>query len=184
MNPPAYIRDDGSFDIALPADVVKSELKLTVIDEQGNITEQPLMIDPGQISTVKALAPPKALKIALVFANSKYSQNGIPDLDTPSRDAAIVKEALQTKFGFDARVIENATKAQIIGAIKSLRSEVSEQDQVLIYYAGHGYEDAKTGTGYWLPVDATTTSAKNWLSTTDAARSERVNDFETGVGLI
>ncbi|MEI6987053.1 MAG: caspase family protein, partial [Rhodospirillaceae bacterium] len=64
----------------------------------------------------------------------------------------------------------DATKKQIATALRTLQENAAEQDQILIYYAGHGYASAKTGVGYWLPVDATTDSGANWISTADVGR--------------
>ena len=94
----------------------------------------------------------------------------IRDRDTPGRDVALISGVLRAKFGYETRVVANATKAKMVEAIWALHSELNEQDQVVIYYAGHGYENEKSGVGYWLPTDATTSSAANWISTTDVAR--------------
>ncbi|CAK0771471.1 hypothetical protein CCP2SC5_540001 [Azospirillaceae bacterium] len=59
------------------------------------------------------------------------------------------------------------SQSDIINALRALQGEVTEKDQIIVYYAGHGYEVEKTGVGYWLPVDATPISIKNWLSNKD-----------------
>ncbi len=161
-----FVRDDGSFEAVLPAGQSGQDVKITMIDSKGVVQERNPMVQPvagGKVS----LAQPR--KIALLFANSDYSRSGIPDLTTPANDAGRVSEVLHDKLGFDIRVINNATKADMVQAIRALHSEVTDKDQVMIYYAGHGYENQRTGIGYWLPVDATTGSAKNWISTRDLA---------------
>ena len=161
-----FVHDDGSFEVVLPAGAEKGEVKITIVDENGQVMEQTPVIQPGAKGTGK---PPAPRKVAVLFANSLYSPNGIPDLNTPANDAARVSEALHNKLGFETRVISNATKADMVQAIDGLHSEVTENDQVFIYYAGHGYANERTGVGYWLPVDATTKSARNWMSTRDLA---------------
>ena len=163
-----FVRDDGSFEVALPAGTGKDEVKLTIVDERGQVREQTLAAQA--VTTAVAGKTPQPRKIALLFANSDYSRNSIPDLNTPANDAARVSEVLHNKLGFVTRVIANASKADMVQAIEALHSEATESDQVFIYYAGHGYENERTGVGYWLPVDATTTSAKNWMSTRDLAK--------------
>jgi uncharacterized caspase-like protein len=44
---------------------------------------------------------------------------------------------------------------------------LSEKDNLLVYYAGHGVVDKETGRGYWLPVDADPDLPTNWVPTTD-----------------
>ncbi|CAK0765179.1 hypothetical protein CCP2SC5_370007 [Azospirillaceae bacterium] len=63
----------------------------------------------------------------------------------------LVGKALKSKFGYEICIIPDAGKDQIVEALRSLRTEVGEKDQVIIYYAGHGYLNEKSGVGYWLP---------------------------------
>ena len=42
-------------------------------------------------------------------------------------------------------------------------------DSVIIYYAGHGYRNEKTGGGYWIPADASVTDPTSWISNTDVS---------------
>jgi hypothetical protein len=48
-----------------------------------------------------------------------------------------------------------------------MRSQLTEKDNLLVYYAGHGVRDDQTGRGYWLPVDADPDLPTNWVPTTD-----------------
>ena len=45
----------------------------------------------------------------------------------------------------------------------TLRAELTEEDNLLIYYAGHGYLDRQSGDGFWLPADADRDSQANWV---------------------
>ena len=45
-----------------------------------------------------------------------------------------------------------------------LRRELGPDDNLLIYYAGHGYVDEETEEGYWLPVDAVEDDPVDWIS--------------------
>ena len=58
---------------------------------------------PGNTCAVAAGKAARPRKIALLFANSDYSRNGIPDLNTPANDVARVSEALHNKLGFVTR---------------------------------------------------------------------------------
>ena len=48
--------------------------------------------------------------------------------------------------------------------LNRLRAELSEKDNLLIYYAGHGYIDTASDTGFWLPIDAQPDNEVNWIS--------------------
>ena len=41
---------------------------------------------------------------------------------------------------------------------------MSERDDLLIYYAGHGELDRANMRGHWLPIDAEPDSSANWIS--------------------
>ncbi len=55
----------------------------------------------------------------------------------------------------------------MIGALTKLRGKLTSNDNLLIYYAGHGELDAVAEQGYWLPVDAEVDVPTNWVSTSD-----------------
>ena len=45
-----------------------------------------------------------------------------------------------------------------------LREALDEEDNLLIYYAGHGKLDESQELGYWLPIDAEQGNNINWIS--------------------
>ncbi len=58
----------------------------------------------------------------------------------------------------------NATRADILVAINSYRRTLTIHDNLLIYYAGHGWLDKDADQGYWLPVNATRNNQVEWIS--------------------
>ncbi len=94
---------------------------------------------------------------ALIIGNSEYRdpQRRWRSLATPLADARAVRDLLRERYGFsDVQLVENATRREILLAMSDLARRVLPDDNVLIYYAGHGFLDPETGTGYWVPVDA------------------------------
>ncbi|WP_042703122.1 caspase family protein, partial [Azospirillum sp. B506] len=164
-----FIDEQGQFRTSIPVEPGATEATLTMTDETGKTTEQRIAIDSAAAAPDPA-APPKPRKIALMIAVDSYRDGAIPALATPDADIKAVGKALNDHLGYETRVLRNPTKAQIGDALRKLGREVGEQDQVMVYYAGHGYELAETGTGYWLPADAETTSARNWVSNNDIGR--------------
>jgi uncharacterized protein YgiM (DUF1202 family) len=104
--------------------------------------------------------------VALVIGNDNYA-NGLPSLKTAGDDAWAVAETLKNDYGFRVTVIVDATRSQIIGALARLRETLTWDDNLLIYYAGHGSYDQGSDQGYWLPVDAVPDDPTNWVSNTD-----------------
>ncbi|MFP6689748.1 MAG: caspase family protein, partial [Alphaproteobacteria bacterium] len=52
----------------------------------------------------------------------------------------------------------------ILDALDEAREKLGDVDNLLIYYAGHGFLDEEAGRGYWLPVDAKPNRRSGWVS--------------------
>jgi uncharacterized caspase-like protein len=74
---------------------------------------------------------------------------------------------LEKDYGFAVTTISDASRYDILAAMDDLRSKLTHQDNLLIYYAGHGYFDQDAERGYWLPVDASQDTSANWVSNAD-----------------
>jgi uncharacterized caspase-like protein len=103
--------------------------------------------------------------LALIIGNEEYKD--FSRLRSPLADAHALAALLGRDYGFNVTVLANATRYQILSALSRLRQQATENDHVLIYYAGHGYLDEATSRGYWLPVDAEHDNVANWISTSD-----------------
>jgi len=99
---------------------------------------------------------------ALVVGNNDYRY--LPKLNTALNDAQAMAALLQNTYAFDVRVIYNGTRAEILRAINSYRRTLTRSDNLLVYYAGHGWLDKAADQGYWLPIDAEKHDPTNWIS--------------------
>lgn len=107
---------------------------------------------------------------ALIIAVEEYKDENISDLDKPVEDATRFRDLIQSEYNFEEEhilLMKNPTKAEIIGTLHQMRTKITPEDNLLIYYAGHGYWDEEMKTGYWLPSDATQNNPVNWLPNTD-----------------
>lgn len=102
---------------------------------------------------------------AVVIGNESY-QNFSP-LSTSVSDAQDVASVLSSRYGFKTIVLANATRSKMLSALDSLRKKLTSNDNLLIYYAGHG--ELQGGAGYWLPVDAEKGNTKSWISNSQVA---------------
>ena len=89
----------------------------------------------------------------------------MPKLESAVNDAKVVSTVLEVDYGFNVKLLENASRKDILRALKNLRQTVSSKDNILIYYAGHGWLDEETDDGYWLPVDSERDDDSNWIAT-------------------
>jgi hypothetical protein len=99
---------------------------------------------------------------ALVIGNDAYQH--LPKLETANTDARAVSELLSRRYGFEVKRLRDATRAEILTALRAYRTSLTESDNLLIYYAGHGWLDEEADEGYWLPVDAQEDSDVHWIS--------------------
>lgn len=95
-----------------------------------------------------------------------------PPLLNAAKDAQAVKELLLQKYGFDPDGIvelynESATRVNIIKKLEYLARNVKPEDNLVVYYAGHGSFEEMLNRGYWVPVDAEIGSTAQYLPNTD-----------------
>jgi hypothetical protein len=116
---------------------------------------------------------------ALIIAVQDYDDPAIDDLEEPINDAIKLYNVLTEMYSFkkeDVLFLKNATRAEILGALHELRGSITKNDNLLIFYAGHGHFDETMNNGYWLPKDAQEKNPINWVSNTDLTNLIRVID--------
>jgi ankyrin repeat protein len=101
---------------------------------------------------------------ALVIGINSYTE--LRPLKTAVNDAMAVAQVLSNLYGFTVTLLTDATRAEIISTLDSLRARLTERDNLLIYYAGHGVLDTGEERGYWLPLNARPDSRVHWIPTT------------------
>jgi Caspase domain len=104
---------------------------------------------------------------ALIIGVADYKDAKIKDLDYPVKDANNLKRTLTELYAFESEntyILENPTQKQIIERLDELSKKVSANDNLLIFYAGHGKWDEKLQVGYWLPQDADINNKSTWFS--------------------
>lgn len=103
----------------------------------------------------------------LLIGVSDYVDPAIPDLDQlPEKDADKLADVLLTHYTFqkeDIVLLKNPTRREIVIALDNLSKQVTDDDNVLIFYAGHGHYEEESQLGYWLPKDAEVENTSNWL---------------------
>ncbi len=98
---------------------------------------------------------------ALIIANANYLH--LEEIDTAIKDAGLVADVLRRKYGFDVSLLLNASRRTIISGLEEFRRELESEDNLVIFYIGHGTLDAETEQGFWLPIDAEKDNTANWI---------------------
>ncbi len=95
-------------------------------------------------------------RVALIFGNANY--NRFQPLKNPGHDATAVAAVLR-KIGFDViQLHKDASRSQMVQALRDFAIEVRSADWAVVYYAGHGVE--YNGVNYLVPKDAEMDFAK------------------------
>jgi len=134
----------------------------TVIRESSSKSAPPLVVEAPQSSTGDYWA--------LIIGIDDY--DSWDDLKTPMRDASTLRRVLLDNYTFDDdRVFtiynNRATRHGIMDAMDELVNRVQPNDNLLIFYAGHGYLDEKRNEGYWVPQDARKGKTADYVSNAD-----------------
>jgi tetratricopeptide (TPR) repeat protein len=114
---------------------------------------------------------------ALVIGINRYP-DPLPKLETAVADAREVAKVLQNQYGFEVKTLldDQATRANILDAIYQYRVKLKpeENNNLLIYYAGHGFSDKDADKAYWLPVDADSAYSSYRISADDLTSGVKV----------
>ncbi len=134
------------------------------------VTNQPAKGKTPEKKPVEAtndLSTESSSYYALLIGVSDYADPNIPDLEgLPIKDAEKLANVLLTKYTFkkeNVTTLKNPTRRELVIALDDLSKNLTPEDNVLIFYAGHGHYEEDNQIGYWLPKDAEVGNTSNWL---------------------
>ena len=130
----------------------------------------------GSNDPLKGLGASKAMAevsvgryFALIIGIDKYSGEWKP-LKNAVNDAKAVENQLLSRYEFySIRTLfnEQATRANILKEYEWLMANIKENDNLLIFYSGHGDYNEALQRGYWVPSDAINSSVSGLIANTD-----------------
>ncbi len=161
----AKVDDKGFFTASIPIKKNQTSVSVVAVDKQGkrqkfdfNLRQQKPLSE-----TLKAKDTEFGRYHALIIANTQY--DNMDNLVTPANDAAVLADIFENKFGFTVTTVKNTSRYELMTALNKMRRDLTEKDNLVIYYAGHGAFDKTNNRGHWLPTDAEADSTANWVST-------------------
>jgi predicted nucleic acid-binding Zn-ribbon protein len=137
---------------SLPAK--RTDLATRQVTPGGTVTEQAPKLPTAELNF--------GAYYALIIGNNRYQH--LPNLETAHNDATAIARLLKDRYGFEIQVLTDANRYQILTALNEFRAKLTEKDNFLLYYAGHGQLDSDNVKGNWLPVDAEPNNNANWIS--------------------
>jgi TPR repeat protein/uncharacterized caspase-like protein len=131
---------------------------------------------PTTVSAEKAVPPvANGNYYALVIGIDEYPPP-LPRLKTSVSDAQAIGEVLKEQYGFEVKYIldKDATRSNILRTFLDYRNTLHENDNVLIYYAGHSYFDREMDRAYWVPFDGSSDNSSNLIGADEIVGGIRV----------
>jgi Caspase domain len=134
---------------------IRQSLKL--LDGQNVIEIVVENVQGGKVSSLRSILVGKdaiadAIAIdrkdyVLLFATDQY--DNWTDLVNPIEDAHSIAKVLKEKYGFQTEIVENPNLDDVfIKLAEYSQRNFKPQDQLLIFFAGHGYFDDTFGEGF------------------------------------
>ena len=120
-------------------------IRITARDTLGNVSEKEITVYHSQYVR-------EGKDYALLFAVEDYDD--WPELHNPVSDAESIQRDLEGLYGFQTELIRNPTRAGIFETFRRYAEmEYSDDDQLFIFFAGHGYFDETFRGGYLVARD-------------------------------
>nr|MDA3779150.1 caspase family protein [Bacteroidales bacterium] len=174
---PITLSKSNNFETSVYLAEGKNNVYVRAIDEFGNSSEKkysvvyvPLKKQGQRYSDMNKKNSKKVIRegkyYALIMGINEYSDPLINNLGTPISDAEKLSKILIENYSFNnenVKILKNPSRERIISELDKINKIVSEKDNFLIYYAGHGYWENKDEIGYWLPSDSKQENTANWL---------------------
>jgi hypothetical protein len=161
------LNTSGIFTSRLLLEPGENQIRIIAMDQEDNLKEHSVLIK--YVPPVMTLADKinrNATYYGLIIGIDKYRDDEIQDLDNPVKDATQLYQTLISKYNFqeeNIELIKNATREEIIRSLDELAKVITKEDNLLIFYAGHGWWEAEASNGYWLPSDAESGVRTNWF---------------------
>ncbi len=163
-NQKAKLSTAGEFNSSVYLQIGDNPIIIKAVDNKFNSTTDTFYVTrklEEVISTGKY--------IALVIGINSYEGYWRP-LRNAVNDAEGLANTLRDKYQFDEVITlldEQATRRNIIQKFEWLSENTTKDDNILIFYAGHGQFNKALNKGYWVPVDAQTNSVADYISNND-----------------
>ena len=165
-----YSKSEGDF--WGNVNLVSGTNKITIVatDLAGNSGEQIFEIEKQDAVIAASEIVPVQLKegknYAMLIASQNYDDSSIPSLENPIPDAVKLKMILKNSYNFsDENVLTlfNPERADFRKRFLQLTELLQPEDNLIIFYAGHGIWVDKEKKGYWLLTDARRNDVNSWL---------------------
>jgi tetratricopeptide (TPR) repeat protein len=157
---PARLSADGKFDGIAVLQQGENTIKIEAYDKRGNMATKTIPVESKALIANNNGTDNQTPELqtggknrALFFATNDYDSWG--DLINPIHDAKVIAKDMQDIYAFETVVLENLTKEEVILTIKKYaKLSYESNDQLFVFFAGHGQYDEILKEGYVVTKDS------------------------------
>ena len=145
---PVYIGQVKEYTIMQPIKLMDGLNVIEIVAENVNggriSSSRSVLVGTDALSNAVAI---DRKDYALLFATDQY--DNWADLVNPVDDAHSIAKVLREKYGFETEIVENPNLDDVFIKLAEYgHRKFKPQDQLLIFFAGHGYFDENFGEGF------------------------------------
>lgn len=178
------IEENGYFDTVVTITQGVNVFTITATDKAANSATQTIQINTVKEDSrgPKMATAPNPLNYdpvyhAILIAESEYNDRNIASLKGPVKDMRKIFNVLRNQYNFseaNTDTLVNASKTTILETIINKANSLGENDNLVIFYAGHGElikQPDNSEEGFLVPVDARKGSLSSYISSDDLMRT-------------
>jgi len=136
-----------------------NEIRLTVVNAKGGKVFSTRSVTVGS-GILSKMVYANRKDYALIFAVDKYDYWA--PLSSPIAGAEALQKILKEDYGFVTEIVKNPSLRDIRRKLTEYESKsYASQDQLLVYFAGHGYFDKLMGYGYAVATNSVKNEKKD-----------------------
>ncbi|MGE5439500.1 MAG: caspase family protein, partial [Bacteroidota bacterium] len=155
----ASLEPDGNFSLNMFLQVGDNKLTVKALDKNLNASIDTFTITRKLIDVLTG-----GRYFGLIIGINSYSGYW-PSLRCAVNDAKEISKILKDRYRFDSVITildKDATRRNIMQSLEWLSNNLNKDDNLLIFYAGHGQFNKVLNKGYWVPVDANVNSVADY----------------------
>lgn len=178
------VEENGYFDTVVNLTTGVNVFNIVATDKAANTVAESIQINTVKEKVMGASLAAVPVKLnydpvyhAILIAETEYSDRNIPSLKGPVKDMRKIFNVLSNQYNFaleNTDTLVNASKTTILETIINKANSLGENDNLVIFYAGHGElikQPDNTEEGFLVPVDALKGRLSSYISSDDLMRT-------------
>src|SRR5579871_2939435 len=184
-NTPLKVEENGYFDTTVNLNAGVNVFTIVATDKHANSISQNVQIVTGKnvaggapvVKADNSTLNYNPVYHAILIAETDYADKNIPSLQGPKSDMLKIYNLLVNNYVFapeNTDTLVNATRANILESIIKKANAMSDNDNLFIFYAGHGQmitQPDQSEEGFLVPQDAVKNLLSTYISSDDLLRT-------------